>query len=347
MKTRQHESDETCSERTRCNRTCQRTGKGAGRRHTGRILTLLMLACSLAAGCAHPASSPEMGTASDDFESLWDYGQPLASESRFRQAMERFPNAGEAHDQLLTQIARTFSLRGDFVDAHRILDDVETRLSAATTKVRVRYELERGRTFNSSGDTVRALALFGSAWERASTAGLDVLAIDAAHMLAIASPPPEQHAWNLRALALAERSADPRAKKWRVSLYNNIGWTYHDQGDSAAALTMFERALDAALQAGRPEPVRIARWTIARCLRSLGRYADALSRQLALRDDPVPGAADDGYVFEEIGENLLALGRGFEARPSFARAWALLRDDPELRANEGGRLARLRELGGE
>ena len=52
----------------------------------------------------------------------------------------------------------------------------------------------------------------------------------------------------------------------------------------------------------------------------------------------------DGYVFEEIGECLLALGRADEAQPHFARAYELLADDPAL-AEDRARLMRLRALG--
>ena len=51
-------------------------------------------------------------------------------------------------------------------------------------------------------------------------------------------------------------------------------------------------------------------------------------------------------MFEEIGENLLALSRDAESRESFARAYELLRDDPYLKANEAARLERLKKLGG-
>ena len=72
--------------------------------------------------------------------------------------------------------------------------------------------------------------------------------------------------------------------------------------------------------------------------------AKIMSRD-ARRDAPDLGAASDGYVFEEIGENLLALKRDGEAQPNFARAYALLKDDPSLQANDVARLERLRKLG--
>ena len=316
-------------------------------RHAARVVTAAAMAACLLAACAGRESATAADPAGQDFEQLWDYGKPAESEARFRAELALHPSGSEAHAQLLTQIARTLGLRRDFDQAHRLLDQVEAGLDAASPKVRVRYELERGRTFNSAGDKARAAALFAAAWERAGAAGLDNYAIDAAHMLAIVAPPAGQHEWNLKALALAERTPDPRAKGWLVALYNNIGWTYHDQQDYPAALAMFDKALAAAEARGRPEAVRIARWTIARCLRSLGRVEEALRRQLALRDDPAATSASDGYVHEEIGENLLALGRAAEARPSFARAHALLKDDSYLKANQPQRLARLRELGAE
>ena len=285
-----------------------------------------------------------MDTTEEDFDQLWDYGQPAESEARFRAELARHPAASTAHAQLLTQIARTHSLRRDFAAAHALLDQVEARPDAGTAKIRVRYELERGRTFNSAGDKVRAMALFLAAWDDANAAHLDFYAIDAAHMMAFVTLPAAQHAWNLKALALTERTPDLRAKKWLVSLYNNIGWTYHDQNDYPAAMAMFDKALAAAAERGNAGPLRIAKWTVARCLRSLGRFDEALRAQMALRDEPSGTAANDGYVFEEIAENLLALGRGAEARPSFARAHALLKDDAYLKANEPDRLARLHEL---
>ncbi len=54
---------------------------------------------------------------------------------------------------------------------------------------------------------------------------------------------------------------------------------------------------------------------------------------------------EDGYVSEELGECLLALGRADEARPHFQRAYTLLSQDIWLAANEPDRLARLHRFG--
>ena len=52
----------------------------------------------------------------------------------------------------------------------------------------------------------------------------------------------------------------------------------------------------------------------------------------------------DGFVFEELAECCLLLGRGDEARKHFAAAYVELSQDPWLTRDEPQRLARLKEL---
>jgi hypothetical protein len=93
-----------------------------------------------------------------------------------------------------------------------------------------------------------------------------------------------------------------------------------------------------------PGPARIARWTVARCLRTLDRPAEALAIHQALATELAAAGEADPYVDEEIGECLLALGRGEEAASHFARAHAGLAADPWLVENEPDRLKRLHDL---
>ena len=62
-------------------------------------------------------------------------------------------------------------------------------------------------------------------------------------MLGISEPSENQLEWNELALLMAEKSNDPKSKKWVGSLYNNIGWTYHDRKEYPIALDHFQRAL--------------------------------------------------------------------------------------------------------
>src|SRR5436190_24321514 len=93
-----------------------------------------------------------------DFDTLWDYNDPAATEQRFLALLPAAEAVDDAEHrayraELLTQIARTHSLRRSFEFAHEMLDRAaallrpEDDLSAAPP--RVGYLLERGRALNS------------------------------------------------------------------------------------------------------------------------------------------------------------------------------------------------------
>ena len=275
-----------------------------------------------------------------DFDRLWNYDQPDQSERDFR-ALLPLADLG-AELELLTQIARAQGLQAKFTEGHATLDEVERRLNAETETARVRCLLERGRLFNSSGSAEKARPLFEQAWELARQIGAMGCAVDAAHMLGIVDAP--ELTWNLKALELAETSSDERARRWRASLFNNVGWSYHDRVEVDAALAAFAKALRLREEQGDAKLIRIARWAVARVLRSLLRLDEALAIQRDLAAQERREGKTDGYVEEELGEVLLALGRADEARPHFARAYAELSLDEWLAEREAPRLERLRAL---
>jgi tetratricopeptide (TPR) repeat protein len=281
-----------------------------------------------------------------ELDALWDFGDPAASEERFRAFVERAraddePILAEA----LTQLARAQGLQRRFDHADSTLDEAEAALRPDDVRGRIRLDLERGRVANTAGRPGRGAEPFRRAWELARAASEDGLAVDAAHMLGIVEPRDDAWAWNERAMELARTSADPVARRWVGSLANNMGWALHDAGEVDAAIALFERSRDAFLEDGRDDRARIARWSIARCLRSRGDLQPALAVQEELLAELDALGETDGYVFEEIAECLLALGRDDEARPYFARAWEELRVDPNLSVDEPERLERLRALG--
>jgi tetratricopeptide (TPR) repeat protein len=282
-----------------------------------------------------------------DFDSLWNYDHPEATEQRFH---ELLPGARASGDvsyliQLLTQIARAQGLQRQFDDAHRTLDEAERSLTPDLRRGHIRYLLERGRVFNSSKHRVQARPLFLAAWNEALEAGEDFYAVDAAHMLGIIEPPDKQMDWNLKAVEVAEKSADERARNWLGSLYNNIGWTYHDAGQFETALATFQKALQFREEQGKVKPILIARWCVGRTLRSLNRIPEALDIQRALlRAYEEVGEEQDGYIYEELAECLL-LEKSDDAPKYFALAYHVLSQDPWLTENEPARLERLRMLG--
>src|SRR4051812_6227839 len=173
-----------------------------------------------------------------DFDTLWDYAHPDETERKFNEIL---PQAQQANDpsnlaQLLTRIARTQGLQGKFDDAHATLDRAEKMLTDDLKLARVRYLLERGRVFNSGGQSDRAMPLFVQAHELADMEKLGRYAIDAVHMIAIVEPDPaRQVEWNLKGIAMAQ--ADATQRGWLWSLYNNIAESY-------ALLHEYQNALD-------------------------------------------------------------------------------------------------------
>lgn len=261
----------------------------------------------------------------EDFDKLWNYGDPAGTEQKFRAVQA----------QLLTQIARCQGLQGKFEDAHKTLDEAE-KLDAGDL-AKTRLLLERGRVWNSSGNKDKAKPLFEEAYRVASKIREDFHACDALHMLGIVSEPKAALEWNAKAIALAE--ASPKAKNWLGPLYNNTGWTHHDLGEYEKALEFFKKALAVYEELKRPGAVLYAKYSVGRALRLLGRLDEALRLQQSL--DP-----KDGYVCEEIGECLLAQGKKADAKPWFGKAYDELSKDEWLVANEPRRLARLKELSG-
>lgn len=292
----------------------------------------------------------------------WDFADPAGSVRVFSAAAQRAATPAEAL-VLRTQQARALALSGDLVVAGILLEQVATELAERSAGpdadpdpdavpgdrqvwVAAYLEIERGRVLNSGGDPAAAIGPFAAAYDLAHRAGAAGLAIDALHMTAIAvgaTESPEAAArWNIRALAEAESSTDPRARRWLGSLLNNLGWDRHEAGRYAEALELFERALAVRLEAGEKSAIEVARWSVARALRSVGRHDEALAIQHALHADP--DNDEDGFVSEELGELLVALGRPGEARAHAARALELLGADAWFVEHEPARLARLEQL---
>ncbi len=310
-----------------------------------------------AAGTEKPVMQPE----EESIDRHWDWSDIPSTEAMFRQLLEEAlqispesdPDADLLVLELQTQIARTRGLQDDFDEAHAILDRVDKTLATTDgarteryARIRIRALLERGRAINSSkGAVEEAQDAFLQAWKTARAAKQDGLAVDAAHMVAIVERgKPGELEWGLKALELAETSTQPSARKWRGSLYNNIGWTFHDKGEFGKALQYFDKQITTRKESGKEPALRVALWTRARCLRSLERNEEAVKALSELVSTYGKAADEDGFVHEEMAENLLVLGKTDKATAEFARAFELLKNS-RLAKSEPERLKRLSTLG--
>ncbi len=299
------------------------------------------LALSAALAMNAVATTLTLSEFSAQLDAQWDYAAPAESEARFRAELARWPAEDPQSLIVATQIARTQSLRRQFAAAHATLDAVQAKLDGMPSHVRVRYLLERGRTFNSAGAPERAVPLFAEALALAECDGDAFYAVDAAHMLGIAAPEAERLDYDLKALAMAEGATDARARRWRAPLYNNIGYAYQERGDFATALAWYRKALPAYEERGDPRDVRVAWWMIARAERGLGELDEAEAIQRRLVGEWEKAGEVDGYVFEELTEIAVARGERAQAKPWAAKAHAALAADAGFAAEHPERLARL------
>jgi tetratricopeptide (TPR) repeat protein len=243
-----------------------------------------------------------------DLNPLWNFDNPAQSEQRFRAALATA--TGDDAIILQTQIARSFGLRGDFAKAREILKDLEPKLPGAGVEARARHALELGRTYASathppealsSEARERARASYKQAYEIARRGDLDGLAVDALHMLAfVDTEPADQLKWGQEALAIAQASPQPAAKKWEASLRNNIGYALYQLGRYDEALDQFKQAVVLREKGEDVEATRIAHWMVAWTLRALNRIDEALAIQSRLEREREAARAPSAYVFEEL-----------------------------------------------
>lgn len=234
---------------------------------------------------------------------MWNFADPAASEERFREAADD-DDAHSAHERavMTTQLARAIGVQGRVDEALAVLDELEQserpadEPAAEVAELRARIALERGRLLAASDRVPEALPQLTKAVREAAVAGSTFLVLDALHMLALNDAGHEEE-WAVEGFDVLDGVRDPRLLRWGVALHNNLGWTLHDdRGDAQAALRHFQLAVEAADRYGTAEQQHVARWSVGRVLRSLGRTEEALElqRELAM------ARPDDAYVQAEL-----------------------------------------------
>jgi len=250
-------------------------------------------------------ATPVHALTSAEIDAAWNFDDPVASEQRFRAERARWPAGTREALEIDTQIARTLGLQRRFADANALLDGVVASSWAVPPRVDLRFLLERGRVANSSGAPAQATVYFREALSRSADDRLPDGAfyrIDALHMLGIAAPQAERVDWNRRALAASEAAAEPRARGWRASILNNLGWSLLDAGDATGALDAWQQALAASEASGDVARTRVAKWTVARGLRANGRLDEAERMQRQLAAELARAGETDPFVDEELAE---------------------------------------------
>jgi tetratricopeptide (TPR) repeat protein len=211
----------------------------------------------------------------DRLRPLWDFDDLGGSEARLRKQLERESSDG-GRAEVLTQLARVHGLREQFDQGERLIRDAEA-LAGDGAAARIRIDLERGRLLRSSGDAAGSMPLFEAAFDSAMKAGEEFMAVDAAHMCALAaSDRSSRLAWTRQGIDIARASSDRDVSYWLGPLHNNLGVDLAEAGEHEAALDAFQRALEVRLRyPENPQAIQWAKESVAEALQALGRNDEA------------------------------------------------------------------------
>lgn len=232
---------------------------------------------------------------------LWDFSDPEASATRFRELAGDAAQPAHTRAVMQTQLARALGLLARGEEALVVLDEVAAQPSgddepaAFAAELRARVAIERGRLAAADRRPADAVPELTRGVREAALAGSSFLVLDALHMLALHDAGHEEE-WATEGFDVLDGVRDPRVLRWGVALHNNLGWTLHDAGRLTGALMHFEAAAQAAEAYGTAEQRHVAKWSVGRCLRSLGRNDEALEMQRALAE----ARPDDPYVRAEL-----------------------------------------------
>jgi len=149
--------------------------------------------------------------------------------------------------QLLTWITRCQGARGDLASAKASLIAAQTLLEAraedCSVNVRIAYLLEKGRLCVLEKTPSQARAMFVEAWTLAETAREDDFMVEVACMMAIIEPQKVQQDWIRKAIEIAERSKQDKARRRLGLLYSSLAWKHYDLRSYDKALAGFRGSL--------------------------------------------------------------------------------------------------------
>ena len=211
----------------------------------------------------------------DRLRGLWNFDDLDGTEQRLHAQLDQeTTDSGRA--EVLTQLARGEGLRKSFDEGEELIGQAEA-LAGDSVPARIRIDLERGRLLRSDGDAIAAMPLFETAFNAAREADEQFIAVDAAHMCAIAAPDRvSRQAWTQRGIDIAQASPDRNVSYWLGPLYNNLGVDHAEAGEHDAALDAFKRALEVRLRyPENPPAIQWAKESVAEQLRALGRDEEA------------------------------------------------------------------------
>jgi tetratricopeptide (TPR) repeat protein len=251
--------------------------------------------------------------------------------------------------ELLVQLARSQTAQKKILDARLNLNAAEKLLNEAgaifTVAIKIKWLQESGRLFILEKTPSQARLVFVEALTLAENSGEDHHAVELAQLMAVIEPQKTQQDWIVKAIQLAERSPQQKAKNCLGSLYASLGWKLYDLHQYEKSLEIFQKSLSHLKMHGTQREVFVAQWSAGKVLRVMGRVEAALLVQKSLLSELGIGGAQDGRLYEELAECLQSLNRSDEAQLYFELAYRELSNDEWVNDNQPVKLKRMKDLG--
>ena len=224
----------------------------------------------------------------EDFDTiLLEEKDPVKAQVKLERLLKKSLDAKkwDLYGQIASQVALVQAMQQKFDDAYATLDRADALLSNNYVLAEIRIHFERARVMYQEdlflhGKVIRFDEIyekFHKSYTLSLSGNHDYEVINAAHMIAIIVPNQAQKIfWNNVALNLTLQTKDPKAGGWLGPLYNNLGQNFFDAGQYEKSLEIYQKALEFFKQDKDVSRLRVAQWTIGRCLRMLGRIDEAL-----------------------------------------------------------------------
>lgn len=288
-----------------------------------------------------------------DLDAVWTPADPAGAEAVYRSRLAEcraLPEKDLSHEiELLTMLARAEAGQKKTKEALVSLEEAEKLLAEGQggykVAAQIRYLVERGRLFIEESTPSRARPLFSQAWILAVNSGEDSFTVEIARLMAVIEPMKSQEEWLLKAIQIAEQSPQDKARRWLGGLYAALAWKVYDLRQFERALEAHQRSLSHFRQRGSEHEVFVARWSVGRVLRQLGRVDEALVIQRSLLAEIGKEKATAGRLYEELAECLLAVKKLEEAQGYFAMAHEELSKGDWVPDGQPLQIKRLKTLG--
>ncbi len=279
---------------------------------------------------------------------MWDFSNPYKCEKNFLKKIKEHSDSAFEVWELKTQVARALGLQGQFVEAFKLLDSIQTDLEHAPQcisrdLVRVRYNLEMGRISILNKKACKSIAYLKFAFQLACNIEADDLSIDAVRMLVSVVSVNERIEYGLKGINIALKSRDERIRSNVGELAIELGKAYFSRQEYQKSIEQFMHACDFFSKAFDAEKVRHIRRSICIAQRFLGQHKEALLELRVQEQWHKKFGTTDGIVFEEIAENLLSLGH-ISSSKYFSKALECFEADSSVEEKEPEKLARIRKL---